>query len=116
MEQSDLFEMLRSMRRPGADASAFRNAVWREIRHRQALYGGVTTGKTDDAWTVLWKNVRAPALAASLAAALIAASLVGAMWSHSSGRRSQATARALNLEIFRADAEGLAYVKLASHP
>lgn len=116
MEQSDLFEMLRSMRRPAANASAFRNAVWREIRHRQALYGGLSAAGADDMWISLWQNIRAPALAASLAAALIAASLVGAMWSHSSGRRSQATARALNLEIFRADAESLAYVKLASHP
>lgn len=87
----------------------FRDAVWREIRHRTALAGGKTAlnpGSFAGLLRDLFPRLAIGGLVASMAVAFVVVSI---QREEAAATRGMATSRVLNLEVFRADAQGLAH-------
>lgn len=87
----------------------FRDAVWREIRHRTALAGEKTTlnaGSLADLLRDLFPRLAMGGLIASVAVAFVVVSI---QREEAAATRGMATSKVLNLEVFRSDAQGLAH-------
>ena len=114
MDQKNIEDALREMRGQEAeDDPAFRNAVWREIRHRRALGGTRPARPADTVWVAWVRSLLPPVTAAALAVAVMVAWAVGTTWNQPpSTDRVATTSRVLDLGVFDPHADGLAHSKL----
>lgn len=115
MENLDTFLDRLKRKVPMAEAEEFRRAVWRQIRHRQAL--GQAQPRPQKGLVLLASAREAlVATAASLAAAALAAWFVSILANAAGSQRTLAASEALGLGVFSAEADALAHNRLLLHP
>lgn len=112
MNEKEIYETLRAMRVAEEKDSRFRDAVWREIRHRRALDSECPDQKDGSVWLEGLRGLFAPTVAVGLATAVLVACAIGSVWEGSTNRGPEVTAKVLDLGIFGPQAEGLAHGRL----
>lgn len=88
---------------------AFRDEVWREIRHRIALGEHRQDGWVEPVWLSCIRSLFPHAAVAGLAVAVISAWAVAMVWTMPAlSDRTATTSRVLDLDVFESHADGLA--------